>query len=65
MLDPHRPYASLRLVALLPLLLFLPAVIAFFLDPDVAWGEYLGVFFHLSCHAWIRHRGPRPLATAG
>ncbi|MEV4805319.1 hypothetical protein AB0K18_35430 [Nonomuraea sp. NPDC049421] len=48
MLDARRHYASLRLLALLPLVLFLPAVIAFFTDPDVAWGEYLGVFFHLS-----------------
>jgi hypothetical protein len=48
MLDPRRHYLSLRLVALLPLVLFLPAVVAFFVDPDVAWGEYLGVFFHLS-----------------
>ncbi|MFY1650979.1 hypothetical protein ACN27J_08785 [Solwaraspora sp. WMMB762] len=48
MFDPRRHYASLRLVALLPLFLFLPAVIAFFVDPDVTWGEYLGVFFHLS-----------------
>lgn len=48
MLDPRRHYASLRFVALLPLVLFLPAVIAFFVNPDVTWGEYLGVFFHLS-----------------
>ncbi len=48
MLDPRRPYLSLRTVALLPLVLFFPAVVAFFVDPTVAWGEYLGVFFHLS-----------------
>lgn len=45
MLDARRHYASLRSLALLPLVLFFPAVIAFFVDPDVAWGEYLGVFF--------------------
>lgn len=48
MLDPRRPYLSLRAVALLPLVLFFPAVVAFFVNPTVVWGEYLGVFFHLS-----------------
>ena len=48
MLDPRRHYLSLPVVALLPLVLFFPAVIAFFVSPEVAWGEYLGVFFHLS-----------------
>lgn len=48
MLDTRRHHVGLRPSALLPLVLFLPAVIAFFVDPDVAWGEYLGVFFHLS-----------------
>ncbi|MEY9214797.1 hypothetical protein NI17_018035 [Thermobifida halotolerans] len=48
MLDPRRPYLSLRVVALLPLVLFFPAVVAFFVNPTVVWGEYLGVFFHLS-----------------
>ncbi|WP_285730275.1 hypothetical protein [Nocardiopsis sp. ATB16-24] len=48
MLDSARPYLSLRAAAVLPLVLFSPAVVAFFVDPDVRWGEYLGVFFHLS-----------------
>ncbi|MBG0823546.1 hypothetical protein HS048_22730 [Planomonospora sp. ID91781] len=64
MLDPRRHYASLRLVALLPLLLFLPVVIAFFADPDVAWGEYLGVFFHLSILFLVSRLEAAPWAKA-
>lgn len=64
MLDPRRHYASLRLVALLPLLLFLPAVIAFFVDPEVAWGEYLGVFFHLSILFLVSRLRAAPWAKA-
>jgi len=64
MLDPRRHYASLRLVALLPLVLFLPAVIAFFVDPDVAWGEYLGVFFHLSILFLVSRLTAAPWAKA-
>jgi hypothetical protein len=64
MLDPRRHYASLRLVALLPLLLFLPAVIAFFMDPDVVWGEYLGVFFHLSILFLVSRLEAAPWAKA-
>lgn len=48
MFDRSRTYLSLRAVAILPLVLFAPAVVAFFTDPEVPWGEYLGVFFHLS-----------------
>lgn len=48
MFDSSHPYLSLRGIALLPLILFTPIVIAFFVDPHVSWGEYLGVFFHLS-----------------
>jgi hypothetical protein len=64
MLDPRRHYASLRLVALLPLLLFLPAVIAFFVAPDVTWGEYLGVFFHLSILFLVSRLQAAPWAKA-
>jgi len=64
MLDHRRHYASLRLVALLPLLLFLPVVIAFFTDPDVAWGEYLGVFFHLSILFLVSRLDAAPWAKA-
>ncbi|MEU4508152.1 hypothetical protein AB0G05_01530 [Nonomuraea wenchangensis] len=64
MLDPGRHYAGLRLVALLPLLLFLPAVIAFFVDPAVAWGEYLGVFFHLSILFLVSRLKAAPWAKA-
>lgn len=48
MLDSNRPYLTLRTVALLPLALFAPAVVAFFTAPNIWWGEYLGVLFHLS-----------------
>ncbi len=64
MFDPGRHYASLRLLALLPLLLFLPAVIAFFVDPAVAWGEYLGVFFHLSILFLVSRLTAAPWAKA-
>ncbi|CAM3843022.1 hypothetical protein KIPE111705_27590 [Kibdelosporangium persicum] len=64
MLDTRRHYASLRSVALLPLVLFFPAVIAFFVDPDVAWGEYLGVFFHLSILFLVSRLEAAPWAKA-
>jgi hypothetical protein len=64
MLDTRRHYASLRSLALLPLVLFLPAVIAFFVDPDVAWGEYLGVFFHLSILFLVSRLEAAPWAKA-
>ncbi len=64
MLDTRRHYASLRSLALLPLVLFLPAVIAFFVDPDVTWGEYLGVFFHLSILFLVSRLEAAPWAKA-
>ena len=64
MLDARRRYVSLRLLALLPLVLFFPAVIAFFVDPDVAWGEYLGVFFHLSILFLVSRLEAAPWAKA-
>ncbi|WP_106815032.1 hypothetical protein [Microbacterium timonense] len=48
MLTSNRVYLNLRWSAILPLLLFTPAVVAFFVAPDVWWGEYLGIFFHLA-----------------
>ncbi|MFC9544537.1 hypothetical protein ACFTXK_07825 [Streptomyces sp. NPDC056956] len=48
MLDSRRNYLSLRGAALLPCVLFIPIAAALIAAPDVAWGEYLGVFFHLS-----------------
>ncbi|EHR59200.1 hypothetical protein [Saccharomonospora cyanea] len=64
MLDARRHYVSLRSLALLPLVLFFPAVIAFFVDPDVAWGEYLGVFFHLSILFLVSRLEAAPWARA-
>jgi hypothetical protein len=64
MLDARRHYAGLRPLALLPLALFSPAVIAFFVDPDVAWGEYLGVFFHLSILFLVSRLEAAPWAKA-
>lgn len=64
MLDTRRHYVSLRTVALLPLVLFFPAVIAFFVDPDVVWGEYLGVFFHLSILFLVSRLEAAPWARA-
>ena len=64
MLDARRHYLSLRAVALLPLVLFLPAVIAFFVNPRVAWGEYLGIFFHLSILFLVSRLEAAPWAKA-
>ncbi len=64
MLDSQRHYVSLRLLALLPLVLFSPAVIAFFVDPHVPWGEYLGVFFHLSILFLVSRLEAAPWAKA-
>ncbi|MGW4109840.1 hypothetical protein ACWEFJ_03070 [Actinosynnema sp. NPDC004786] len=62
--DTRRHCAGFRAVALLPLVLFLPAVIAFFVDPDVVWGEYLGVFFHLSILFLVPRLDAAPWARA-
>jgi hypothetical protein len=64
MLDHRRHYLSLRSLALLPLVLFFPAVVAFFVDPDVAWGEYLGVFFHVSILFLVSRLEAAPWAKA-
>lgn len=64
MLDARRHYAGLRSSALLPLVLFFPAVIAFFVDPNVTWGEYLGVFFHLSILFLVSRLAAAPWAKA-
>ncbi|MFE9750171.1 hypothetical protein ACFYOT_35120 [Saccharothrix saharensis] len=64
MLDARRHYVSLRSLALLPLVLFSPAVIAFFVDPDAVWGEYLGVFFHLSILFLVSRLEAAPWAKA-
>lgn len=64
MLDSNRPYLGLRGVALVPLVLFTPIVIAFFTDPDAAWGEYLGVFFHLSIVFLVARLDAAPWARA-
>lgn len=64
MFESTRPYLSLRAVALLPLVLFTPAVIAFFVSPEVPWGEYLGVFFHLSILFLVARLDAAPWAKA-
>lgn len=64
MLDSQRHYLSLRILALLPLVLFSPAVVAFFVNPEVAWGEYLGVFFHLSILFLVSRLKAAPWAKA-
>lgn len=64
MLDSRRHYLSLRAAALLPLVLFFPVVIAFFVNPNVAWGEYLGVFFHLSILFLVSRLEAAPWAKA-
>ncbi|WP_434441585.1 hypothetical protein [Lentzea sp. E54] len=64
MLDARRHYVSLRYLAILPLVLFFPAVIAFFVNPEVEWGEYLGVFFHLSIFFLVSRLDAAPWAKA-
>lgn len=64
MFESTRPYLSLRAVALLPLVLFTPAVAAFFVAPDVPWGEYLGVLFHLSILFLVARLDAAPWAKA-
>lgn len=64
MLDSQRRYVSLRYVALLPFLLFVPVVLALLIDPTVPWGEYLGVFFHLSVLFLVSRLDAAPWARA-
>lgn len=64
MLASRWHHTDLRFVALLPLVLFLPAVVAFFVNPSVAWGEYLGVFFHLSILFLVSRLDAAPWAKA-
>lgn len=64
MLDSRRRYVGLRYVALLPLALFVPVVLALLIDPSVVWGEYLGVFFHLSILLLVSRPDAAPWAKA-
>jgi hypothetical protein len=64
MLDSQRRYVGLRYVALLPLVLFVPIVLALLIDPDAPWGEYLGVFFHLSILFLVSRLDAAPWARA-
>jgi hypothetical protein len=64
MLDSQRRYVGLRYVALLPLVLFIPVVLALLIDPSVPWGEYLGVFFHLSILPLVSRLDAAPWARA-
>ena len=49
MIDPHKPYLSMRVLAILPIVLFIPSLISFIVaEPGVVWPEYSGIFFHLS-----------------
>lgn len=64
MLDSQRRYVGLRYIALLPLALFVPVVLALLIDPSVVWGEYLGVFFHLSILLLVSRLDAAPWAKA-
>ncbi|MCS7479942.1 hypothetical protein ACFFQW_45010 [Umezawaea endophytica] len=48
MLTSSRELLGFRTLALLPLVLFLPVVVSFAVDPGALWPEYIGVLFHLS-----------------
>ena len=67
MLDPNRPYLSFRILAVLPIVLFTPTLVAFAVaEPGVIWAEYPGVFFHLSILFVIfRMRTPTWTKAAG
>ncbi|GGP67775.1 hypothetical protein [Saccharothrix coeruleofusca] len=47
-LSSDREYLGFRTIAILPLLLFLPPLVSFFVDPGARWAEYPGVLFHLA-----------------
>ena len=48
MIDPRKNYLSFRMLAILPILFFLPSLVSFAIsEPGVDWPEYTGVFFHL------------------
>jgi hypothetical protein len=47
-LSPDREYLSFRSIVILPLVLFLPPVASFIVDPGARWAEYPGVLFHLA-----------------
>ncbi|GAB3118097.1 hypothetical protein GCM10027160_29670 [Streptomyces calidiresistens] len=48
MLSSEREYLSFRMTAILPLLLFLPPLVSFAVDPGALWAEYPGILFHLA-----------------
>lgn len=65
-MNPTRQYLSTRAVALIPILLFLPPVASFFVDPGATWAEYFGVLFHLSLLLLVsRLRAPEWGRAAG
>lgn len=64
MLDSQRNYLGQRGAALLPCVLFVPIAAALIAAPDVAWGEYLGVFFHLSILFLVSRLEAAPWAKA-
>lgn len=43
------PRFGFRMIAILPILLFIPSLVSFVIsEPGVVWPEYSGVFFHLA-----------------
>ena len=46
---PHLPSLNFRVVALAPVVLFIPSLVSFAIaEPGTVWPEYPGIFFHLA-----------------
>lgn len=48
MLDPRKQYLTFRQLAILPIVLFLPTLVSFGVDPGAKWAQYTGILFHIS-----------------
>ncbi len=67
MIDTARRYLSLRVLAILPIILFIPTLVSFGIaEPDALWPEASGVFFHLAVLLLVsRLPGPQWGKAAG
>ncbi|GGL10505.1 hypothetical protein [Mangrovihabitans endophyticus] len=62
---PREHPLSFRVLAVLPIILFLPSIVAFAVaEPGVVWPEYPGVFFHLAILVLIARIDAPPWAKA-
>jgi len=65
--DSRATPATLRVLALLPVVLFLPSLVSFFtVKSGTVWPEYPGVLFHLALLPLVAHlRAPSWVRSAG